>query len=558
MKVLSGLILFGMISVVSGCGDNLTQADAESFIAAHLEKVKPLMIEAGLAGWKAANTGNAEDYERVSKLQLKIRKIYSNSEEYHLVKDLKESGVVKDPLLARQIKSLYYSYLANQIESELLEEMVELGTEIEKNFSTFRAMIGEEKVTENEIKEILKEQTDTSKRKEAWRASKQVGQQVADDLIRLVKLRNKAARQIGFENNHTLALTLGEQDVEELDRIFEELDELTREPFIRLKKDLDRILAARYGVAVSELRPWHYHDPFFQQTPLVYDVDLDAYYKDKDVKKLAVRFYKGIGLPVESIIQSSDLYEREGKNPHAFCTDIDREGDVRILCNLKNNEEWMEVILHELGHAVYDKYHDSEVPWLLREPAHIFTTEAIAMLFGRLSRNSAWMQEMLNLSDSQSAEIEKVSNKYAQLKQLIFARWAMVMYQFEKQLYANPDQDLDKLWWDMVERYQFVHRPQGRDKPDWAAKIHFTVAPCYYHNYMLGELLASQLHHYIVMEVLKLESAKDVSYVGREKIGDYLQENVFEPGSVYHWSKMIKKATGEELTPEYFVAQFVK
>ena len=36
----------------------------------------------------------------------------------------------------------------------------------------------------------------------------------------------------------------------------------------------------------------------------------------------------------------------------------------------------------------------------------------------------------------------------------MFARWALVMLHFEKALYANPEQDLNKLWWDIVERYQ--------------------------------------------------------------------------------------------------------
>lgn len=291
---------------------------------------------------------------------------------------------------------------------------------------------------------------------------------------------------------------------------------------------------------------------------MVYDLDLDVYYKDRNVKELAAQFFAGIGLPVESILANSDLYEREGKNPHAFCTDIDREGDVRILCNLRNNESWMETILHELGHAVYDKYQDPDVPYLLREPAHIFATEAIAMFFGRLSRNPAWMQQMLELSDAQRAEIEKVSDKYAQLKQLIFARWAMVMYQFEKQLYANPDQDLNRLWWSVVEKYQFVKRPPDRDEPDWAAKIHFAVAPCYYHNYMLGELLASQLHNHIVQKVLKLDPDKDVGYVGQEKAGDFLAEKVFKVGAVYPWNEMISRATGEPLTAKYFAEQFVR
>ena len=218
----------------------------------------------------------------------------------------------------------------------------------------------------------------------------------------------------------------------------------------------------------------------------------------------------------------------------------------------------METILHELGHAVYDKYHGRQVPYILRKPAHTFTTEAVAMFFGRLSRNPAWMQKMLQLTDQQREQIEKVSDKYAQLKQLIFARWAMVMYDFEKQLYANPDQDLNSLWWDMVEKYQLVRRPAGRNEPDWAAKIHFTLAPCYYHNYVLGELLASQLHHYIVYKVLKLESDQDVGFVDQRKVGEFLRKKVLEPAALYYWNDMIERATGEPLTPKYFVQQFVK
>jgi peptidyl-dipeptidase A len=546
------------ILVLSGCGVSVQKKPSpQEFIAAHVKKVKPMMIDSALANWKAANTGDPKDYDRFSKLQLKVRQVYSNPREFALVKEMKQSGQIQEALTVRQIELLHNSYLANQMEPKLLKKIVELGTEIEKNFSTFRGTIDGQKVTDNEIKEILKTETDSAERKKAWLASKQVGPVVAADIIRLVKLRNRAAHGVGFDNFHTLSLTASQQDVKELDKIFEELDKLTRKPFARLKADLDRTLAAMYGVDVTEIMPWHYHDPFFQTTPMVYDLNLDIYYEDTDVKELTVKFYDGIGLSVESILENSDLYEREGKNPHAFCTDIDREGDVRILCNIKNNEQWAETTLHELGHAVYSKYHDRGVPFLLRDAAHIFTTEAIAMFFGRLSGNAAWMQQMLDLSDHQRMEIEKVSRKYAQLKQLIFARWDLVMYNFEKELYRDPGQELNSLWWDMVEKYQLVKRPRGRHEPDWAAKIHFAIAPCYYHNYLLGELFASQLHNYIVKNILKLESDKGVSYVNQKRCGEFLRKKVFEPGAVYHWNEMIKRATGEKLTPKYFVAEFV-
>ncbi len=554
----NAIVTLTMGVLVFGCAPSAKERQLDEFITAHVEKIKPMAKEASLASWDAAVSGKAEDYDKMSKMTLKIRQVYSDAAEYAFLEDMKESGQVTDAMLARQLGDLYNAYLRNQIAPGLLKEIVDLSTEIEKKFSTFRGSIDGKKVTVNEIKEILKTETDSAKREQAWLASKQVGAVVAGDIIRLVKLRNRAAKKVGFDNYHTLRLTTGEQDVEELDKIFAELYKLTNVPYAKLKKDLDRKLAANCSVGVRELMPWHYHDPFFQETPMVYDLDLDVYYKDKDVKELARKFYAGIGLPVESILVKSDLYEREGKNPHAFCTDIDRAGDVRILCNLRNNEAWMETILHELGHAVYDKYHAPEAPYLLREPAHIFTTEAVAMFFGRLSRNPAWMQGVLDLSDAQRAEIEKVSDKYAQLKQLIFARWAMVMYSFEKQLYANPEQDLNTLWWKTVEKYQFIKKPKGRDEPDWAAKIHFAIAPCYYHNYMLGELLASQLHHKLARDILKVDPDKDIGYVGQKKAGAFLAENVFEAGSVYHWNEMIRRATGEELTAKYFVEQFVK
>ena len=560
MKNLSIAVMTLTMSLTLSANElNKEEEKLQNFITKHVEKIKPLEKQTNLAYWDASNSGKSEDYDKLSKLQLTIRRIYSNPNDFALLKELKQSGQVKDPKLARQLVVLYNAYLRNQIGPDLLKEIVDLSTKIEKKFNTFRGTIDGKEVTLNEINEILTTETDSAKRQKAWQASKQVGNVIAPDLIQLVKLRNKAAKKLGFDSYHTLALTTTEQDVKQLDKIFRELDELTRAPYNQLKADLDRILADKYGITVTEIRPWHYHDPFFQRAPLVYEQDLDLYYKDKDVKELAQRFYAGIGLPVDVILAKSDLYDRQGKYPHAFSTDIDRQGDVRILCNLKNTERWMETILHELGHAVYDKHRDpNNLPYLLRQPAHSFTTEAVAMFFGRLSRNAPWMHGMLNLSDQQRAEIEKVSTKYTRLQQLIFARWAMVMYNFEKQLYANPDQDLNTLWWDMVERYQLVKRPEGPPDAGWASKLHFTGAPCYYHNYMLGELLASQLHHHIVHNVLMLESDKDVSYVGRKNAGDFLRQKVFESADLYHWNDMIAHATGETLTPKYFVEQFVE
>ena len=94
------------------------------------------------------------------------------------------------------------------------------------------------------------------------------------------------------------------------------------------------------------------------------------------------------------------------------------------------------------------------------------------------------------------------------------------------------------------------------DQPDWAAKIHVALYPAYYHNYVMGELLASQLHDHIIGQVL--DGAAGSSYVGRAEVGTFLREEVFEPGNSSAWNQMIEVATGEPLNPAHYAGHFVR
>ena len=60
-----------------------------------------------------------------------------------------------------------------------------------------------------------------------------------------------------------MKMFLSEQKQGDILKLFGELDELTREPFRQAKSEIDQKLAKHCGVAVEELRPWNYHDPFF-------------------------------------------------------------------------------------------------------------------------------------------------------------------------------------------------------------------------------------------------------------------------------------------------------
>ena len=543
-------------------GDKREQADVKTetktFLETYQKDLAKLELRANLAAWKAANSGKKEDFDASAEASLALRTYHSDATTYQRVKRLAgaASGLERKEARALQVAEL--SFRRNQLPPELLKKTVELATEIERFFNTFRAEMDGKKLSNNDLLELLGDENNSDRRKKIWEALKQVGQVVAPKLVELAKLRNQAAGQLGFDNYWDMAIQLQEHEPKQLLAIFDELEKQTTQPFVRMKAEMDGELARRFSVSPEAMMPWHYDNPFFQAAPPSEEVDLDEFYEKKakeEIVEIARVFFEDIGLPIESVLERSDLYEREGKDQHAFCISIDRAGDVRTLCNIKPTAEWMDTMLHEEGHAVYDLHVNRRLPYNLREPSHAFTTEGVAMLLGALGKNPTWMVAYAGADRARVEQLTDAILDQRRREQLIFARWTMVMLHFEKALYENPDQDLNTLWWDYKERFQMLKRPQDRNEPDWAAKPHFTIAPVYYHNYMLGELFASQLRQALAMLAGHDGPPSELSFNGRKDFGDFLKKKVFKPGDVMPWPKFVRRATGEALTARHFAAE---
>src|SRR5262249_27769840 len=168
------------------------------------------------------------------------------------VKAIKDGGKIDDPVTARAIDVIYLAYLEKQLDADLLKKMTALSTAVEKKFSTFRPVIDGKEATDADVRKILKTSKLSDRRRGAWAARKEVGKVVEADLKQLVALRNEAAGKLGFKNYHAMMLFLNEQDGAELIKLFDRLDELTREPFARAKAEIDARLARDCGVKVEE------------------------------------------------------------------------------------------------------------------------------------------------------------------------------------------------------------------------------------------------------------------------------------------------------------------
>ncbi len=503
--------------------------------------LRPLSVTAARAAWDANVAATDENEQALVAAETALSDARSDTV---LFADVEAAlATAPEGITHRQLEVLRAGLLTAQAPAELRHRIVELEAKVEATFSRHRGVVGGREVPDNEIKVILRGSNDIAERREAWEASKTVGAAVADRVRALARLRNEIARGQGYRDWFAFSVAAQEMDEDRLLATLDACDVATREPYARWKAELDASLATRFGCAASDLRPWHYADPFFQDLPADGVVDLDPFVAERDVVALAGETCDALGLAAGAILSRSDLYPRDGKCQHAFCIDIDREGDVRVLANVRNDASWAETMLHELGHGVYFAAIDRSLPWTLRD-CHTTVTEGIAMVFESHVRTEAWLHKTAGAAD---APAQRGLTDGTIAERLLFTRWVLVMTGFERALYADPDGDLDAIWWDLVERFQLVTRPEGRSAPDWAAKIHIACAPVYYHCYLYGRLISAQLRVMLARE--------DGGAEGSTGAGRLLVERVFAAGESVRWDRLMEQATGEPLSVRHFAAE---
>lgn len=553
-RIIAYSAIIVLIAGALSCSDVAEEKKLRQFISEHVAKVKPLHRKINRAEYTAAVSGKVADYERAARLNIELSRYYNDKDKYQFLKNLQEDGPIKKPLLKRQLNELLEQFTYYQGDSELIARTINNASDIRMKFSTYRPEVGDTTITNNEVEHILTHSKDHQKLEKVWKASKQVGVLVANDFLRLVKNRNKIAQNLGYKNYFRMKLDLQGHHAEKMDNLLRQLDSLTAAPYRKVKAEIDSLLSAQLNIPKEKLRPWHYQNQFFQTAPDVLNMNLNRFYKGVDMFKLASRFYKSIGLPADDIIARSHLRSKAGKRQHASTFPINRNGEVHIIGNIGNTAYSMNRLLYELGFAMYYRHINDTLPYVLRKPAHFLMSDAIAIMFGDFSYDPVWIH---NMTGSSTKSINKQAKHFMKMEKLVFTRWALVMHNFEKGLYKNPNRNLNTFWWDLVEKYQLLHRPKNRDKPDWAAKSHFFTNPCTYHNYIYGELFASHLRHYLNHNVCKPASANP-EWSNKQRIGKFLIDNIFSKGALYSYPELIKQVTGESLATEYFQNQYLK
>ena len=537
-----------------------TQDIAWSFLNKYVDGWLPLDTAASEAAWVASTDVSAAHTAEQVKRVLEVSRIVGAPEVIETSKDLLEHKDQLDGLTGRQLKKVR---LRAAEAPGTIPEVVEARTEAEAAQSALQdgfvyelrdPQRPEEPITANGIDRVLIESRDLPERLAVWEASKTIGAPLRDGLLRLRDLRNRVARELGFDNFFALQVADYGMTVPEMLALTDSFLDEARPLYTQLHTWAKHALAKRYGADVPEgMLPAHWlPNRWGQNWPgLVEGVDMDVPFQGKTkeyIVEQAERFYVSLGFPKlpQSFYEKSDLYPvPEGsdrkKNSHASAWHIDLRKDVRSLMSVEPNSRWFTTAHHELGHIYYYiSYSRPEVPYLLRGGANRAFHEGVGDLIGLAAGQRPYLKEvgLLAKEAEQADPVTFLLDTALDGSSLVFLPWsAGVMTRFEHDFYAGDiaDDALNTAWWALVGKYQGIAPPGERPESlcDPATKTHINDDPAQYYDYAIGTVLKFQLHDHIARAILK-QNPRDCNYYGIKDVGDFLR-GILEVGATRDW-----------------------
>jgi peptidyl-dipeptidase A len=455
---------------------------------------------------------------------------------------------------------------------KLVADRVAAETQQASTLNSFVFHLDNKVITANDIDDCLATNRNLAERRAVWEASKLSGPALKPGLVKLQKLRNGVAQELNYPDYFSLQVASYGMTTEEMVAMQDNFMRELRPLYLQLHTWVKYELAKRYNQPVPRLIPAHWINNRWSQewSGIVEAANLDDRFKDKSpewIVKTAEQFYTGLGfakLP-DSFWALSDLYpvkpgEARKKNTHASCWHIDLDHDIRSLMSVEANSEWFYTAHHELGHGYYFmSYSRPEVPPLLRIGANPAFHEGIGELIALASSQVPYLQSAAVLPAGFKADQTAFLLDDALARAVPFIFWSSgAMTHWEADVYAknlSPDQ-WNARWWECVKKFQGIEppSPRGEEFCDAATKTHINDNPCYYYSYAIATVLKFQLHDYIARHILH-QPPQACNYANNREVGGFLRKFLVK-GGTEDWRKVLREATGEDLSTRAMVEYF--
>ncbi len=506
------------------------------------------------ANWQAMTSPDDETMVLSREAELTYRKELGDRELFDDLGERLSDAGVQDVILRRWATLMRYEMAPNMYPEEVHENIVEKQKALETKIRAFRPELDGDRSTFAEVTRVMSKNDDIEERKNAWEASRAFGADLVPTIVELTKARNVAARSIGFPDFYRMHMELQEINETKLFSSLSAFADATEDPFRRMKAELDRLLSDKYHIDAINLEPWFLSDPFFEKVPSVFETNVDSLYAERDPMEWAPKYYEGVGLPFDRILKKNTIAQTS-VHPKSEFSDIDNAGDMRILVSPAPSKSSAEEMLRVLGKAAYVARIDKRLPQTLRKPAHPSLLEGVGRFFARRATDFEWLLNMFELRGSQIRGLDKALPKELRYQRIIEGRWRLVLVHFERGMYRDPDQNQQNRWWDLVERFQLLRRPKGREEmADWILHPTLFLDPVQSHNFIMAEWHASQFA-LAMKRQLRLEDP--LLWMDDARIGEWFKEHIFKHGSLWEYNELMSNATGKSSRPDAFGEQYL-
>jgi peptidyl-dipeptidase A len=421
----------------------------------------------------------------------------------------------------------------------------------------------------DQLSDVLAESRDYAALLDAWQGWHAIGKDIRPLYTRYVQLANEGARGIGFRDlgelwrsRYDMPPAAFAQDVE---RLWGEVEPLYEQLHCYARKKL----RARYGNSkVSADGPipahllgnmwaqdWGNLYPELEPYPGQGELDVSKAlkrqkYDEARMVKLGESFFTSLGLPAlpDTFWTRSMLKRPAGREVvcHASAWDVHYNGDLRIKMCIKQNQEDLITIHHELGHIYYfSQYY--QLPMLFQDGANDGFHEAIGDAIA-LSVTPAYLTRVGLLERAPSGEKGAINQLMQRaLDKIAFLPFGKVVDEWRWKVFSGeikPD-DYNRSWWELREKTQGVApvTPRGEEFFDAGAKYH-VPANVPYARYFLATVLQYQFHRALCKLAGHEGPLHTCSIYGNREVGERLRQ-MLALGASQPWPDALQALTGE-------------
>ncbi|MEI5908682.1 hypothetical protein WAK64_16665 [Bacillus spongiae] len=427
-----------------------------------------------------------------------------------------------DPIWFRRLEVFLSQMIKDSLDSH--PELVKIQQSLQKRLLESTFFLDGEEYNISRAHSTMIDSPDRELRHKLLSKSKEIGERNEELFRTLIVMRNKLARDLGFNHYYEFRCSLKEIDYE---MYLSEMNEFLKNT---------RSSSSSWNHRIKEKFGWEalqYYDLYFTAFNF-HQIQSEEFTAERmyDVLKDVLN---SLDISIEQIpvtIQSLEI-------PYGgFCTNINPE-EIKVVVGKRDSFSAFVTGIHEMGHAIDGYYSSYQFPELYRFHSSI-AAESIAELFQTISYDKEFLKNNFKLQEEDYAQIEGAN----QLMNLLMVKMNYYHSLVEYKMYLNPEQNFQEL---ANKCYEDVFGYQG-DTFHPASEMFYIEYPIFFQDYNFALASRDMIRQYFHIESLYKET----------EVFEKLLEILIKPNQLFSWKQRVEKVCDRQHTFGYLAKSLSK